>query len=61
MKVSYPALTSFLPALQVANDARYDCTKSVGVISRSTCSAREKGGALGMLTKYICGTQVSNR
>jgi hypothetical protein len=34
MKVSYPALTSFLPALQVANDAWCDCPKSEGVIAK---------------------------
>jgi hypothetical protein len=33
MKVSYPTLTGFLPALQVANGGRCDCPKSVGVIA----------------------------
>jgi hypothetical protein len=40
--VSYPALTSVLPALQVANGDRYDNTKRVGVIAKVTYSAREK-------------------
>jgi hypothetical protein len=31
MKVSYPALTRFLPALQVTNGGRCDYPKSVGV------------------------------
>jgi hypothetical protein len=34
MKVSYPALTSFLPALQVENGGQCDCPKSVGVIAK---------------------------
>jgi hypothetical protein len=34
MNVSYPALTSFLPTLHVANGARCDCPKSVGVIAK---------------------------
>jgi hypothetical protein len=34
MKVSYPAVTSFLPALQVANGVRCDCPKSMGVIAK---------------------------
>jgi hypothetical protein len=40
--VSYPALTSVLPALQVANGDQHDNTKRVGVIAQGTCSAREK-------------------
>jgi hypothetical protein len=40
--VSYSALTSILPALQVANGDRYDNTKRVGVIAKVTYSAREK-------------------
>jgi hypothetical protein len=50
MKISYSALTSFLPALQVANGAWCDCPKSVGVIVKD---ARDKGEALERLTKYI--------
>jgi hypothetical protein len=53
MKVSYPALISFVPTLQVANGARCDCPKGVGLLQRSTCFARKKCGALGRLTKYI--------
>jgi hypothetical protein len=34
MKESYPALTRFLPSLQVANSGRCDCPKSVGVIAK---------------------------
>jgi hypothetical protein len=34
MKASYPALTRFLPALQVTNGGRCDCPKSVGVIAK---------------------------
>jgi hypothetical protein len=34
MKVSYPALISFVPTLQVANGARCDCPKGVGVIAK---------------------------
>jgi hypothetical protein len=33
-EVSYPALTRFLPALQVANGGRCDSPKSVGVIAK---------------------------
>jgi hypothetical protein len=33
MKVSYPALTRFLPTLQVANGGRCDYPKSVGVVT----------------------------
>jgi hypothetical protein len=40
--VSYPALTSVLPAQQLAKGDRYDNTKRVGVIAKVTCSAREK-------------------
>jgi hypothetical protein len=34
MKVSYPALTRFLPALQVANSDWCDCLKSVSLIAK---------------------------
>jgi hypothetical protein len=34
MKASYPALTRFLPALQVASGGRCDCSRSVGVIAK---------------------------
>jgi hypothetical protein len=33
MKASYPALTRFLPAQQVANGGWCDCPKNVGVIA----------------------------
>jgi hypothetical protein len=50
MKRLTPALIRFLPALQVANGGLCDRAKSVVVMERSTCSPREKGGALGRLT-----------
>jgi hypothetical protein len=33
-EASYPALTRFLPALQVANGDRCDCPTRVGVIAK---------------------------
>jgi hypothetical protein len=33
-EASYPALTTFLPVLQVANGDRCDCPTSVGVIPK---------------------------
>jgi hypothetical protein len=53
MKASYPTLTRFLPALQVANSGRCDGPKSA-------CSDQEKGGVLGRLTIYIAHKSVTN-
>jgi hypothetical protein len=43
MKVPYPALTRFLPALQVANGGQCDCPKSMGAIVKEYLfSSRER-------------------
>jgi len=61
-EASYPALTRFLPALQVADGGRCDNTSSVGVIAKEYLFCSREGGAWDG-TKYvcICGTQVRNR
>src|SRR5437763_9573151 len=52
-EASYPALTRFLPALQVANGGRCDNTSSMGVIAREYLFCSREGGAWDG-TKYVC-------
>jgi hypothetical protein len=58
MKASYPALTRFLPSLQVANGGRCDCPKTVGVIAKDClfCSREKVELSEGPLNKYMWHT-----
>ncbi len=46
-EASYPALTRFLPALQVADGGRCDNTSSVGVIAREYLFCSRERWSLG--------------
>jgi hypothetical protein len=52
-EAAYPALTMFLPSLQVANGGRYDSPKGVGVIANKYLFCSRERWSFGKALYYI--------